>query len=547
VLGIAVLVGFCVRVYRLDAAGLAEDEANKILALRCYAHGDITVNGEHPMLMKLMCYGSITTAAAWNRLAGERGVLRISEESALRFPSVFFGALTVVPLFLLASILLGERVALVSAAFWALGLDAIWFNRIAKEDTLLVFFMLSGYCLYAMAKRHPESDSRGAERLYGMAGAAFGMMIASKYFVHYFGLNFLYYKLVGYDSRNNRPVDRRSWSYFFGAMILSLFALNPAIVIPQTWRYLYRYLSEELVTHHGYPIADKLFVNDVSQTPFGNAWYFYLLFLGVKIPLPILVAFAAGLVEVFRQRGFYPRSRGYLFLRLMLIFWLLPMSVVGTKFLRYSLALMPLVYVTSAVGVVLLWRLLARGMERLSISWATSRRVAAAASGILFVAAPALSSCQAILTSQPGLYMNQIAGGKVGYFFPHDELYDLGARESIKYVADNAPPGARLASEIPGVVEYYLERYGRSDIRSEIISQPRFDLNSGAPDYVILQPGRAYIENLPNFRFIENNWEVVQSSRYEGIAAATVYRAPRRRTGDNLLANIDEKADSQRR
>ncbi|HKY04316.1 MAG TPA: hypothetical protein VJQ56_05480, partial [Blastocatellia bacterium] len=58
----AVLLAFCVRVYRLDAAGLAEDESNKIFAVRSYEQGDFTVNADHPMLMKMLCYGSVRAA-----------------------------------------------------------------------------------------------------------------------------------------------------------------------------------------------------------------------------------------------------------------------------------------------------------------------------------------------------------------------------------------------------------------------------------------------------------------------------------------------------
>jgi len=51
---IAVIAGFGARVYRLDAAGFAEDEANKVFATRSYEQGDFTANAEHPMLMKLL-------------------------------------------------------------------------------------------------------------------------------------------------------------------------------------------------------------------------------------------------------------------------------------------------------------------------------------------------------------------------------------------------------------------------------------------------------------------------------------------------------------
>src|SRR6185369_11404329 len=140
-----VTVGLCARVYRLDAAGFAEDEVNKIFAIRAYGQGDFSANAEHPMVMKLLCYASMHTSSAWNHAAGNRLNLRLSEEAALRLPNATFGALTVIPLLLLTTGLLGFRVGFITAVLWSLGLDAIWFNRTAKEDTLLVFFMLSGF------------------------------------------------------------------------------------------------------------------------------------------------------------------------------------------------------------------------------------------------------------------------------------------------------------------------------------------------------------------------------------------------------------------
>lgn len=520
---ILVAVGFSARAIRLDAASLAEDEANKIFAIRAYRQGDFTANGEHPMVMKLLCYASAEAAVAWNQTLGKSLGLTVSEETALRLPNATFGALTVIPLLLLTSALFGFRIAFIGSTLWALGLDAIWFNRIVKEDTLLVFFMLLGFCLYNRAKELPASDVGGQERLYAFAGAAFGLMIASKYFPHYVGLNALFYTMIGYDSRNNRPLTRRMWAKYFAGLVLAFTILNHAIFLPQTWRYLWKYVNEELLTHHGYLLMDRLFINDATQSPGGNAWYFYFLFLWVKLPLPLLAAFIVGLIEIFRSRGDYPESRGYVFLRMMLIFWL-PMSLVGVKFLRYSLSLMPFVYMTAAVGIVAIWRVLSSTLRRLRFQWELAPRVAAVATALVFVAAPAVTTANILRSSQPGLWVNSFGRSRVGYFFPHDEYYDLGARESVRYIAENAEQGARMASEIPGVVQYYLERYNRPDIRSEILSQPSFNLSEGRPDFVLLQRGRVYFENRENFKLIESNFPVVQASTYEGAPAARVFR-----------------------
>jgi 4-amino-4-deoxy-L-arabinose transferase-like glycosyltransferase len=516
-------LAFCARVYRLDAAGFAEDETNKIFAIRAYRQGDFTANAEHPMVMKLLCYASVSAAASWNRAIRDIGAPEISEETALRLPNALFGALTVIPLFLFASSLLGRRVGFVAAVLWGVGLDAIWVNRIAKEDTLLVFFMYTGFWLYKRAKDRPASDIRAQELYYCLAGAAFGLMMASKYTPHHFGLFVLFFYLVSYDSRNNRPIPLNLNLKFFATMMLTFFVVNPAVILPQTWRYLWKYVNEELITHHGYLVAGTLYNNDAAQTPVGTPWYTYLLFLAVKVPVPVLIAFIVGLVEIFRHRGTYPESRGYLFLRLMLIFWLFPMSLTGGKFLRYTLTLMPLFYMISAVGIIEIWRVGTSLIRRTRLNGFAARRVAAVTAALLFVIAPGVIAARSLIHSHPSLYVNPIGDRQVGYFFPHDEFYDLGARESIKYIADNAPSGARLASEIPGVVEYYLERYNRSDIHSEIISKPGFSLEADAPEFVMLQRGRLYFENQAIFELIEKNYPLAQASTFEGAAATQVY------------------------
>jgi hypothetical protein len=380
-----------------------------------------------------------------------------------------------------------------------------------------------GFYFYYKAKQTPAVNVAGQERLYTLAGAAFGLMMASKYFPHYWTLNALFYSLIGYDSRNNRPLTGAMWRKYFAAMLLAFVAFNPAAFFPQTWRYLWKYVNEELLTHHGYLVMDKLFINDFLQTPGGNPWYFYFLFLGVKLPLPVLAAFVIGLAYIFSRRGDYPYSRGYVFLRMMLVFWLIPEAFVGTKFLRYSLSLIPLVYMTASVGVVLMWDWFRSGIRKAGASIRAARVTAAIAVTAVFVLAPAVVTIEYLLRSHPSLYVNVFGGNRVGYFFPHDEFYDVGARESIRFIGETAPTAAKMASEIPGVSQYYLERFNRPDIRSEIISQPSFTLNGGRPDFVLLQRGRVYVENVENFRFIERNFAIVQASVYEGVAASRVY------------------------
>jgi predicted membrane-bound mannosyltransferase len=136
-----IVVGIGLRLSGIGKVGFAEDEINKLDAVRSYDRGDFSANSEHPMLMKVLMDVSLRGARAWNALAGGS----VNEEAALRFPNVLIGALTAFPLFLLTAALFDRRTALWAAAFWAFGVNAITYNRIGKEDTLMVFFMLFAF------------------------------------------------------------------------------------------------------------------------------------------------------------------------------------------------------------------------------------------------------------------------------------------------------------------------------------------------------------------------------------------------------------------
>src|SRR5262249_13616347 len=253
---------------------------------------------------------------------------------------------------------------------------AIWFNRVTKEDTLMVFFMLTAYVLYNTAKRRDIQDMKGQERLYGFAGIAFGLMISAKYFPHYYGLMALFYHLAGYDRRDNRPLTRRMKLIHGSAILLTFLAFNSAILLPSTWSYLWKYLHGDFFTHHGYVIMDHVYPNSIVRTPNGSPWFFYWLYLLVKLPPAVIGAFVIGVVTVFSRPGSEFEGKGHLFLRIMLLFWLIPMSLIGVKFLRYTLALIPFVYMTAAVGALTCWRLGFDTINRLKPAVARHHRAA---------------------------------------------------------------------------------------------------------------------------------------------------------------------------
>ena len=502
-LALLIVLGFGLRATQLGAIGFAEDEMNKLDAIHSYERGDFTANAEHPMLMKLLMLVSIHAAP------------NTTEEVALRLPNVLIGALTVIPLFLLTAAFFDRWTALLAAAFWAFGINAITHNRIGKEDTLLVFFMLFAFYFFLRAKKSSPANKAFRNKNYFASAVSFGLMIASKYFPHYLGLNMLFHHhFHAYTPKPGEPGGKTPGRFFLLIIIVYLIA-SPAVLMPQVWQYMHAYMGEKLLSHSGYLFAGQLYKNNMSSSPFwGTPVYFYLLFLAVKVPLLTLVGFLVGFAVSIKRR----RILGNAFLLFMLGFWIVPYSLAGAKWLRYALSLMPFVYMLSAVGVVAL-------VQWLSSRFGGTRKVAIASSVVLvtvFVLGPAWISYSA--GPHFALYTNALAANKAGFFFPHDEFYDDGLREAIKRVCEEAPRGATIAHETPAVVRYYLRKFDRTDLNSKTISAADFDPGkTSGPVYVIAQKGRTYFENRDELEQVRASFKKVDEVWAGGLSAVEVY------------------------
>jgi hypothetical protein len=510
VLAVLVIVGLGFRTSHLGAIGFAEDEVNKVEAVRAYERGDITANAEHPMLMKALMFASLKVGQAL-QTPGRA----ISNEALLRLPNAIFGALTVIPLFLLTAAFFDRWTGLIAAALWAGGINAITFNRIGKEDTLLVFFMLFAFYFYLRAKQTDTRNVALTKRNYLLSGISFGLMLASKYFPHYFGLNALYHQNFPVRKREPGEPPGKAPRLFYIAILIAFIIANPPVLVPQVWEYLNAYMSEKLLAHSGYLFADHLYKNTVSSSPFwGTPIYFYLVFMAIKIPLLVLASCILGFVVSIKRW----RHPAYAFVLLMFLLWIIPYSLIGAKWLRYTLSLMPFVYMLAAIGVVELIRFVNDRLQAAS----QLRAIVAALIVAIFVGVPAWIACSA--GPHYALYTNALGRGKVGYFFPHDEFYDDGLREAIKFVCDTAPSGAVIAHETPGVTRYYLETFRRTDLNSKAISAPDFTVtNISGPAYLIVQRGRTYFENRDKLAFIRTTFKKVHEISINGITAAEVF------------------------
>jgi len=496
----------------LGAAGLSEDEAHKIEAGRAYLRGEFFTNLEHPMLMKTMVALSMIISDAWNRRASP--ALQISEEAVVRLPNVVFGSLTALVIFLIAEEMFGFTVGLISGLLWSTGILAIAINRVAKEDTLLVFFTWLAFYLYMKAKNLGDPSTARQKLYYALAGASFGLMLASKYFPHYFGLNMLYYHIVGRNEKN-RPLGG-SIAFVFGALGLAFLIANPVVLSPAVLQYFVAYIREETMTHHGYYMMSHLYYNDFLYRPGSTPVYYYPLLLLLKTPLPLLGALLLGLVLAFRRR----KNSQYFFILFMLLWWIIPFSFSGGKFLRYMLSAMPMVYIFGALGIVKLTEMLSAPLKgRLAPTYHAALGVAFLA---LIIATPVLSP----LGSAPfySLYLNPLGAGRAAHYFPHDEIYDAGLRETIKEICDEAQPGASVAGESPLVFKYYLARFGRSDLTYFNLSDSAGNNGGLGPTYIVVQEGRRYFENIALIDRLEARFDPIETVRIGAATAATVYK-----------------------
>ncbi len=517
-IGLMILAGFGLRVSGLGSIGFAEDEINKLEAARAYDRGDFTANAEHPMLMKALVDVSMRGARIWNSFTGSA----ISEEASVRFPNVLFGALTAIPLFLLTAALFDRLTGLWAAAFWSFGVNAITYSRIGKEDTLMVFFLLFGFYLFIHGKLNQGADPKPGNRRRNLSAVSFGLMLASKYFPHYLGLNMLYHHYVRVREPSPGDIRWRTPLSFFLIIGATLVLANPVLLLPSVWNYLDAYSGEKLLTHTGYLMGGQIYRNRMSASPFwGLPLNFYFLFMAIKVPLAVTGTFLIGLFVSLRRW----RNPGHAFVLFMLFFWLVPYSLVGSKWLRYTLSLMPFVYMGAAIGTMTLIRWCRVGLEKLKAGPAMLRP-ATALLVLILIAVPAWTA----YASAPhyAMYTNILGTRYTAYFFPHDEFYDDGLNDAIRFVCARAPQAATIVTEAPGVVLYYIEKLGRKDLQVRVLSDPKYTISDQGSAYVILQRGRTYFENQDKMKQVRDHFTLVYSGCVFGHTAAEVYALPSR-------------------
>jgi hypothetical protein len=462
--------------------------------------------------MKSLIAVSLGAADSWNRGLGHSH--QVAEEVAVRLPNVIFGSLTAVVIFLFAQEFFGIEIGLLSALFWSIGTIAIMINREAKEDTLLVFFTWLAYYLYLRARKLVATGVRGSARLHAASGASFGLMLAAKYFPHYLGLNFLYYYLM--RKREDFPRPRlRDTLVLLGACALVFIFADPIALLPSTLKYMLHYAGEGTMTHHGYLVMGRFYFDDPAHLRGGMPIYLYPLFLILKTPIPVLVALLVGLIEAWKRRG----EPGPFFLIFMFLFWIGPFSLLSAKWLRYMLSWMPTVYIIAALGVFRIFTWASAQLRETHRRWVPA--LAAAVALVVLVEPAGMIARHAPYYS---LYLNPLGLGRTAYYFPHDEMNDMGLREAIQQICVHAPKGASVGGETAPVFAYYFHKFGRDDLQYFDLSDQAKRLEAPPTAYLVIQDGRKYFENISFIQKVESYQVPILTVEIAGAPAVRVYR-----------------------
>ena len=516
-----IALGFGLRTYQLGAESFGEDEFNKLKTVEEYRTNGLTGrNGEHPFLMKGLQTASIVASEKWNGMAGPSAA--ISEEAALRFPTALFGTFTSLLLFLLVSQLFGTWPGLIAAILWAVDPSAIGFDRVAKEDSFLLFFFLLANLFWIRSQTGAERGETGWMKYVYIAAFFFGSMVASKYLPHLLAISLGYNVALAFPGHKWQLKPKR-WVIFFAVMGIGFLICNPTILLPQTWREMLTFGTENRIGHDSYEFLGTLYPNRMTAWFSGVPWYFYYVFILLKTPIVTLLLFFVGLPLMFRKR----LGDGRYFILLWAFMWFLPFTVLGGKFTRYFAVAEPMVLIIAAVGLI--W----------TASWVAgilggqSGRLAAFA--LVLIATGSSLRSSVIAAPHYRLHMNALGSGREGTAFPHDEFYDASTFEIARQIAAAAEPDAAVANETPALFEHYLRKAGRSDLRSFSLSDDNAVRSLNAGDFVVVAKGRTYKSNSAYLEAVKGVYPM-SITHIGDIESARIYKLDG--SGAELLRSI---------
>lgn len=510
---IFLFIGFGLRVFDLGAESLSEDELNKLQTVAEYREKGLTGrNGEHPFLMKGLQTISLSVADKLNNSFFSES--KISDEFALRFPTALLGTFTALLIFLLLNQFFGSSIALIAAALWAVDPSAIGFDRIAKEDSFLLFFFLLANTIWVFGQTASERGKSFTKYLVFTA-AAFGAMLASKYLIHVLFIGLAYFAIIRSVPATKWQIGKMRWLVFYALIGISFLIFNPTILLPDTWREMLTFSSEKRIGHDSYEFANQLYQNKMTLWLAGVPWYFYYFFILYKTPFLTVIFAVIGLPFLFLRK----LGDGRVFLLLWLALWFIPFTFLGGKFTRYYTIAAPLVLILAAIGSFLTASFLAK---KLFAGKESFQKIFTWILPAIMIAASLFSAVS--IAPHYRLYTNALAGNsEERFYFPHDEFYDASTKEIVKIIAASAKQNAVVAVETPGLFEHYARETGRDDIHFVSLSDKLETVKLAAGDFIVVTKGRRYFSNDNFLKYLESSVQPVNETKLGETISAKIY------------------------
>ena len=500
------VLAFSVRLYHVDFNSLSEDEVAKWAAVQEYRHGHFSgVNSEHPMLPKMLAWASLTVGESWGKIASTRRWPSLDPEGWLRLPNVLFGAASTAFLYLLCRRMMGIAGSFAASFFWAVAPLPVALNRLTKEETPLTFFTLLACYFYCRAQQADADQS--ARRWYDLSAIGFGLALASQYIVHLFGLNALAWLLAGKMGLTRKP-SQFSYKRFFLVMFISFILVNPVVLSPANFNAILHWLHHDGVRHSGYDFDGILYMNFPARLLAGVPWFYYVWLVLVKTPIPILVAVIVGSALLLRDR----RTLASCFFLSLGMLQFVGLSLSGAKWIRYSLPMLPFLYLAGGYAVQEIWK----GVK--GKTWSPALVGTAA---VILMGWP-LAELQA-WAPYYSFYLNFIGGGarNITRYFSPDEVAEFDTREVAQQVCPFAPRSTKVATARPMSMAYYLQACGRADLQIVPLYDTHYAPRDG--DLIVLEPSRRFFETQRFFDALRNSGMPHSEIRVGPVLASTIY------------------------
>jgi hypothetical protein len=291
-------------------------------------------------------------------------------------------------------------------------------------------------------------------------------------------------------------------------MFISFVLVNPVILCPANFNAIVHWLHHDGVKHTGYDFDGTLYMNFPSRLLAGVPWFYYLWLMLVKTPIPILLAVIVGAALLLRHR----RTLASCFFLSLGMVQLVGLSVSGAKWIRYSLPLLPFLYLAGGYAVQ-------QALKASKGRVLTQALVGPAA--IILLGWPLLE----LQSWAPfySFYLNAIGGEKqnIARYFAMDEVSEFDTREVAQKVCPFAPAAATVATARPMSMAYYLEACGRADIQIVPLYDTRYAPRNG--DLIVLEPSRRFFETQRFFDALGNSGMPHSEIRVGPVLASTIY------------------------